>query len=66
MRFSLKVVASLKILRHAGYPQAARRAAPHNQRIQQSIPESGNPASCLAADPQRLSVYKQLHLKNHI
>ena len=39
-----------------GHPQAARRAAPHNQRIQQSIHSASKLASGLAADPQRLNI----------
>jgi hypothetical protein len=44
-------------------PQPARRAAHHNQRIQQSTPESGKPASGLSADPQRLGgwLYNDSH-----
>jgi len=34
------------------HPQAARRFAPHNQRMQQSIPSASKLASGLAADPQ--------------
>jgi len=34
------------------HPQAARRCAPHNQRMQQSIPSASKLASGLAADPQ--------------
>jgi hypothetical protein len=35
------------------HPQAARRCAPHNQRMQQPIPWASRLASGLAADPQR-------------
>jgi hypothetical protein len=35
------------------HPQAARRFAPHNQRLQQPIPSASKLASGLAADPQR-------------
>jgi hypothetical protein len=38
------------------HPQAARRAAPHNQRMQQTIPSASKLASGLAPDPQRLYV----------
>jgi hypothetical protein len=34
------------------HPQAARRSAPHNQRMQQPIPSASKLASGLAADPQ--------------
>ena len=34
------------------HPQAARRCAPHNQRMQQPIPSASKLASGLAADPQ--------------
>jgi hypothetical protein len=33
-------------------PQAARRFAPHNQRMQQPIPSASKLASGLAADPE--------------
>jgi hypothetical protein len=36
------------------HPQAARRAAPHNQRMQQTIPSASKLASGLAPDPQRV------------
>jgi len=34
------------------HPQAARRCAPHNQRMQQPIPSASKLASGLAADTQ--------------
>jgi len=37
------------------HPQAARRCAPHNQRMQQSIPSASKLASSLAPDPQHYS-----------
>jgi hypothetical protein len=37
------------------HPQAARRAATHNQRIQQSIPPASKLAYGIAADPLRLA-----------
>jgi hypothetical protein len=41
------------------HPQAARRFAPHNQRMQQSIPSASKLASGLAADPQQLGGQKK-------
>jgi len=35
-------------------PQAAWNFAPHNQRMQQSIPPASKLASGIAADPRRL------------
>jgi hypothetical protein len=37
------------------HPLAARRSAPHNQRMQQTIPLANKFASGLAPDPRRLS-----------
>jgi hypothetical protein len=34
------------------HPQAARRCAPHNQRMQQPIPSANKLSSGFAADPQ--------------
>jgi hypothetical protein len=48
------VVEDARVLDNAAdvHPQAARRFAPHNQRMQQPIPSASKLASGLAADPQ--------------
>jgi len=48
------VVEDARVLDNAAddHPQAARRCAPHNQRMQQSIPSASKLAPGLAADPQ--------------
>ena len=46
-------VASLPRQRCGYHPPVARREAPHNQRIQQTIPPANKFASGLAPDPQR-------------
>ena len=50
----LSVVEAARGLDNAAddHPQAARRCAPHNQRMQHPIPSASKFASGLAADPQ--------------
>ena len=55
-------VASLPRQRCGYHPPVARREAPHNQRIQQTIPPANKFASGLAPDPQRYAK-KERHMR---
>jgi len=43
------------------HPLLARRKAPHNQRMQQSIPSANKFAAGLAPDPQRIMCIESIN-----